>query len=86
MRPADDDRTLLRALDAALAHTPHRAIGEAVLGPGRMADWYRDGSLRAQVRRRIEKARFLMEVGYRDLAAGRRLRSIGPWRRSRKRR
>ena len=39
----------------------------------------RDGSLRAAVRRRVDKATFLMEAGYRDLAAGRRLRPQAAW-------
>ena len=34
------------------------------------AEWHADGWMRARVRRRGEKARMLMESGYRDLAAG----------------
>ena len=40
--------------------------------------------MRATVRRRVEKAEFLMEAGYRDLAAGRPLRSFVAWKRARR--
>ena len=48
-------------------------------------EWARDGAMRATVRRRIEKATFLMEAGYRDLAAGRALRPLAAWKRARRR-
>ena len=40
--------------------------------------------MRATVRRRVEKATFLMEAGYSDLAAGRALRSFVAWKRARR--
>ena len=58
-----------------------------LFGAKRVAgEWLRDGAMRATVRRRVEKAEFLMEAGYRDLAAGRPLRSFVAWKRARRRR
>ena len=52
-----------------------RTIAVELFGPRRVvADYTPDGDLRAKARRRIRKARKLMEYGYRDLAAGRRPR------------
>lgn len=52
-----------------------RAIAAELFGPRRVAaDYYPDGDLRAKAKRRIRKARKLMEYGYRDLAAGRKPR------------
>ena len=63
-----------------------RDIGAAVIGAERVAaEWLRDGGLRSEVRRRIERAEFLMEAGYRDLAAGRVLRPFEAWKRARRR-
>ena len=46
----------------------HGADADAVV------DWEPDSGLRAQVRRLVEKARFLMRGGYLELAAGQRPR------------
>lgn len=39
-----------------------------------VVDWDPDSDVRAQVRRLVKKARFLMRGGYRELAAGERPR------------
>lgn len=74
MSPAEDDATLLGALDAKLARRSQREIAEVLFGPGAPARFELDGAMRSQVRRRVEKAEFYMEVGYRDMAAGRKVR------------
>ena len=66
------DRELLTVLDGRLAGKSWRETAVDVYGAKRVAaEWYADSWMRACVRRRGEKARMLMESGYRDLAAGR---------------
>lgn len=49
-----------------------REIAAELYGTGRVSDgWHPDSDLRSKTRRRIRKARALMEHGYQDLAAGR---------------
>ena len=47
-----------------IARDIHGADAEAVV------DWEPDSNVRAQVRRLVKKARFLMKGGYLELAAG----------------
>ena len=74
MRPAEDDATLLAALDAKLAAKSQREIAEVLFGREKAARFELDGAMRSEVRRRVAKALFYMEVGYRDMAAGRKVR------------
>ena len=68
----DVDRVLLQVLDGRLAGKSWRETAVDVYGAKRVtAEWHADGWMRARVRRRGEKARILMEGGYRDLVAGR---------------
>lgn len=66
---------MLAALDAKLAQRSQREIAEALFGRAEVAaHWQLDGGMRSEVRRRVDKALFYMEVGYRDMAAGRKVR------------
>ena len=68
----ETDRGLLTVLDGRLAGKSWRETAVDLYGAGAVAaEWYADGWMRARVRRRGEKARMLMESGYRQLAAGR---------------
>ena len=65
------DRELLTVLDGRLAGKSWRETAVDLYGADAVAaEWHADGWMRARVRRRGEKARMLMESGYRDLAAG----------------
>ena len=64
------DRELLIALDGDKAKKEARQIAEEIWGADEVAEeWYRDCPLRGTVRRRIYRARHLMEGGYLKLAA-----------------
>ena len=77
--PGGGDRELLRALDGWRAGMSVREIAADLYGARRVASgWHPDGDLRSKTRRRIRKARALMEHGYRELAAGRAKRRGGP--------
>ena len=66
------DRELLSVLDGRLAGKSWRETAVDLYGADAVAaEWHADGWMRARARRRGEKARLLMESGYRDLAAGR---------------
>ena len=68
--PGDGDRELLIALDGDKAKKEARQIAEEIWGVDEVApDWYPDCPLRSKVRRRIKRARYLMEGGYLKLAA-----------------
>ena len=58
------------------ARKSHRWIAAAIHGEDAVAGdrWDNDSDLRAQIRRLVKKARFLMQGGYLELAAGRRPR------------
>ena len=59
---------MLRVLDGVLAGKSQRQIAIDLFGPDRIkADWCDSSRVRSLVRRRIEKSRYLMNVGYRDL-------------------
>lgn len=70
------DGDLLKAVEGLAARKTvpqiagdiHGADAEAVV------DWEPDSNVRAQVRRLVKKARFLMKGGYLELAAGERPR------------
>ena len=58
----------LRALDADLAGATDRQIAEALFGPARVAaEWSRTSPLRQPVRDLLERGRFYLNGGYRDL-------------------
>lgn len=58
----------LRALDADLAGASDRQIAEALFGPARVAaEWSRTSPLRQPVRDLLERGRFYLNGGYRDL-------------------
>lgn len=66
----DEDEELLKALDAVNAGKTPREVAIVLYGADEVAEnWYSYGGLRAKTRRRIAKARKLMEGGYRKLAA-----------------
>ena len=68
----ETDLELLTVLDGRLAGKSWRETAVDLYGADAVAaEWHADGWMRARVRRRGEKARMLMESGYRDLAAGR---------------
>ena len=68
--PGDGDRELLIALDGDKAEKEARQIAEEIWGKDEVdPDWYPDCPLRSKVRRRIKRARYLMEGGYLKLAA-----------------
>ena len=68
--PGDGDRELLIALDGDKAGKEAREIAAEIWGADKVADeWYRGCPLRGTVRRRIYRARDLMEGGYLKLAA-----------------
>ena len=70
--PHPADRELLTVLDGRLAGKSWRETAVDLYGADAVAaEWHADGWMRARVRRRGEKARMLMESGYRRLAAGR---------------
>lgn len=64
------------AVEGLAARKSQRQIAFAVYGAESIAvqDRDPDGDVRAQVRRLVEKARFLMRDGYLELAAGQRPR------------
>ena len=63
-------RELLIALDGDKAGKEAREIAEEIWDADKVAEeWYRGCPLRGTVRRRIYRARYLMEVGYLKLAA-----------------
>lgn len=62
-------------LDGHLAGKSDRELAVDLYGCERVAaEWSEDSWMRSAVRRRVRKARMIMNRGYRDLAAGRRLR------------
>ena len=66
------DRELLTVLDGRLAGKSWRETAVDLYGADAVAaEWHADGWMRARVRRRGEKARMMMQSGYRHLAAGR---------------
>lgn len=67
---------LLTAVDGLAARRSVRQIAGDIVGADAEAvvDWDPDSDVRAQVRRLVERARFLMRGGYLELAAGRRPR------------
>ena len=66
------DGVLLSVLDMWLARKSWRQIAVQLYGAKRVAEgWSTESPMRSRVRRLGKKARFLMESGYRDLAAGR---------------
>ena len=70
--PHPADRELPTVPDARLAGKSWRETAVDLYGADAVAaEWHADGWMRARVRRRGEKARMLMESGYRRLAAGR---------------
>ena len=70
--PHPADRELLTVLDGRLAGKSWREIAIDLYGAERVAaDWHTESWMRSRVRRLGKKAHFLMESGYRDLAAGR---------------
>ncbi len=68
------DRELMIAVEGLAARKSQRQIAAAVHGEDAVAGdgFDNDSALRAQVRRLVEKARFLMRGGCLELAAGRR--------------
>ena len=59
-----------KALDAVNAGKSPREVAIVRYGADEVTEnWYSDGGLRANTRRRIAKARRLMEGGYRKLVA-----------------
>ncbi len=65
---------LLAVLDGHLAGKSDREVAEDLYGHDRVAaEWREDSWMRSAVRRRVKKALMIMNRGYRDLAAGRRL-------------
>ena len=67
---------MLKAVDGVAAKKTVKQIAVDIHGAEKVAakGWYPDSDLRAQVRRLVEKARFLMKDGYLELAAGHRPR------------
>jgi len=66
------DRELLTVLDGRLAGKSWRETAIDLYGAERVvAEWNTESWMRSRVRRRGKKARFLMERGYRSLAAAR---------------
>ncbi len=70
------DKELLIAVAGLAARKSHRRIALEVYGAASVPekDLYADSDVRGQVRRLVEKARFLKAGGYLELAAGRRPR------------
>ena len=68
------DADLLTAVAGLAARKSQRQIALEICGAASSAaqDWDPDGDVRAQVRRLVRKARWLMQGGYLELAAGRR--------------
>lgn len=66
----------MTAVEGLAARKSQREIAREVYGSESVeaTDWDPDGDLRAQVRRLVGKARFLMRGGYLELAAGQRPR------------
>ena len=66
----------MTAVEGLAARKSQRQIAREVYGAESAAaeDWDPDGDVRAQVRRLVGKARFLMRGGYLELTAGRRPR------------
>ena len=64
---------MLTAVEGLAAWKSVRQIAREIHGVDTEAvkDWDSDGNVRAQMRRLVEKARFLMQDGYLELAAGR---------------
>ena len=63
-------RPLPRPGDGDKAEKEARQIAEEIWGVDEVdPDWYPDCPLRSKVRRRIKRARYLMEGGYLKLAA-----------------
>ena len=64
---------MLTAVEGLAAWKSVRQIVREIHGVDAEAvkDWDSDGNVRAQMRRLVEKARFLMQGGYLELAAGR---------------
>ena len=67
---------MLTAVEGLAAWKSVRQIACEIHGVDAEAvkDWDSDGNVRAQMRRLVKKARFLMQGGYLELAAGRRSR------------
>jgi len=70
------DGDLLTAVEGLAARRSVRQIAGDIHGAAADAvvDWEPDSDVRAQVRRLVKKARFLMKGGYLELAAGERPR------------
>ena len=70
------DRELLIAVEKLAARKSQRRIAAAIHGEAAVAGngFDNDSELRAQIRRLVDKAQFLMKGGYLELAAGRRPR------------
>ena len=67
---------LLVILDCHLAGKSDRELAVILYGSARVAaEWSEDSWMRSAVRRWVRKARMIMNRGYRDLAAGRRLQA-----------
>jgi len=66
----------LTAVEGLAARKSVRQIAFDIHGADtpEVQDWEPDSNLRAQVRRLVEKARFFMQGGYLELAAGQRPR------------
>ena len=66
----------MTAVEGLAARKSVRQIAREIHGADAAAvtDWDPDSDVRAQVRRLVAKARFLMRGGYLELAAGRRPR------------
>lgn len=59
---------LLHILDLIQAERSHRQIAIDLYGQAEVdAEWYEGSALRSKIRRRIKKALYLMNGGYRDL-------------------
>ena len=67
---------MLTAVEGLAARRSVREFAGDIHGAdaGAVVDWDNDSDVRAQVRRLVKKARFLMKGGYLELAAGERPR------------
>ena len=70
------DGNLLTAVEGLAARKSVRQIARAIHGVDAVpvTDWDPESDVRAQVRRLVKKAWFLMRGGYLELASGRRRR------------
>ena len=59
----------MKALDGKRAGKTQREIAEDIYGAAKVAaEWHPDGWMRSQIRRWTDKARALVDGGWRDLA------------------